>query len=1155
MRLSRLDLTRYGKFTDRVLDFGARREGLPDLHIVYGLNEAGKSTAFSAYLDLLFGIPDKSSYDFLHAYSAMQIGGRLEIDGRGQDFIRIKKRTNALLDHSGQPLPEAVIASALGGLTRDSYRAMFSLDEHSLQDGGRAIVESKGDLGELLFSASAGLAELSRVLNATEEEAFAFHKKRARTTQLADLKQRLAGLKAERDEIDTYAPAFAGLVSTRDQVQKNYSAVLQELSGAQVEALRLQAELRALPLLRELRRTEEALAPLADLPRPPREWAALLAEAMRDETQLETERAGLAASIERLENEIAAIAIDTKIRDAADAISALTVEKARHITGVKDLEKRQFELAESQALLQQALRALGKEGENQPETLILSPALTGKLRDLIETRSGISATLKTVQREVERIEAAIELAAVKLADHSSSDRDERKDRQVTAVLERLRKSDTRSLITLEKRGLERLRRQVEQTATALLPWEGTADELRSLRVPEPRQMEAWRQQSAELDRQTARMKESLRETRTRLAETEARLAASRSEAENFDDASAAALRQRRNEAWQQHLRSLTPETAQAFDALMQEYDKVNDSRLSHSGELVEWRRLRQERQALAVKIRETEEALAEISQERTDLLHRLMEVLPFERGKEADIPAVISWIEGFSRARADYLSAYDSWAEANDKVEELQETERQQLEELNLLLSDIPDIQTSPADFEGKLDTISHWLAAGQEQARERHQQANRLGELKRDLSERQQDLANARQAQDEWHAEWTNALTRTWFAEETDPAAVRGILDRLADLPRLIGQRDQLAHRTELMARDIARFTEQVRELGASVGWAETDEDVIALAGRLERGRQEVEQLQLHRQSRMADLGRQKEALEAVDLRLAAHASRKAEFTSFFGVESLEAVSQHLERAAERDRLDVRAAELRHQLLDMLSVNSLDDAVRMLTDLDAERAASDVQQLTQTIENLSQRSRELYAELTRAQDKIDAVGGDDAVARLEARRATIILDTQDQAQRYLRLRAGTMAAETALSLYREKHRSSMMTKASAAFRQMTRNEYSGLSTQPDGGKEILIGVTRDGGSKLSDAMSTGTRYQLYLALRLAGYEEFAAVRPSIPFVADDIMETFDEPRSEEVFRLFGQMATMGQVIYLTHHRHLCDIARSVVPDVQIHEL
>ena len=67
-------------------------------------------------------------------------------------------------------------------------------------------------------------------------------------------------------------------------------------------------------------------------------------------------------------------------------------------------------------------------------------------------------------------------------------------------------------------------------------------------------------------------------------------------------------------------------------------------------------------------------------------------------------------------------------------------------------------------------------------------------------------------------------------------------------------------------------------------------------------------------------------------------------------------------------------------------------------------------------------------------------------------------------------------------------------------------------------------------------------------------YEEFAAARPSVPFIADDIMETFDEPRSEEVFRLFGQMAQVGQVIYLTHHRHLCEIARQVVPAVKIHE-
>jgi uncharacterized protein YhaN len=50
-------------------------------------------------------------------------------------------------------------------------------------------------------------------------------------------------------------------------------------------------------------------------------------------------------------------------------------------------------------------------------------------------------------------------------------------------------------------------------------------------------------------------------------------------------------------------------------------------------------------------------------------------------------------------------------------------------------------------------------------------------------------------------------------------------------------------------------------------------------------------------------------------------------------------------------------------------------------------------------------------------------------------------------------------------------------------------------------------------------------------------------------------MESFDNPRSEEVFRLLGEMAKVGQVIYLTHHLHLCEIAKSVVPQVKIHQL
>ena len=75
MRINRLDLTRYGIFSDYSIDFRERKDGAPDLHVIYGLNETGKSTALAAFLDLLFGIETRSPYNFLHPYQTMRVGG------------------------------------------------------------------------------------------------------------------------------------------------------------------------------------------------------------------------------------------------------------------------------------------------------------------------------------------------------------------------------------------------------------------------------------------------------------------------------------------------------------------------------------------------------------------------------------------------------------------------------------------------------------------------------------------------------------------------------------------------------------------------------------------------------------------------------------------------------------------------------------------------------------------------------------------------------------------------------------------------------------------------------------------------------------------------------------------------------------------------
>jgi uncharacterized protein YhaN len=73
MRFVNLALERYGHFDDCTLSF---RSGEPDLHVIYGANEAGKTTSMAAVSDLLFGFPGRSPYNFIYDYSLLDFAGR-----------------------------------------------------------------------------------------------------------------------------------------------------------------------------------------------------------------------------------------------------------------------------------------------------------------------------------------------------------------------------------------------------------------------------------------------------------------------------------------------------------------------------------------------------------------------------------------------------------------------------------------------------------------------------------------------------------------------------------------------------------------------------------------------------------------------------------------------------------------------------------------------------------------------------------------------------------------------------------------------------------------------------------------------------------------------------------------------------------------------
>ena len=176
MRFAQLDLLKYGRFEDRHLQFP---EQPTDLHMVFGPNEAGKSTTMAAVSDLLFGFPHVTPYDFRFDKQLLRVGARLQADGWELSFRRKKGRTGTLLDVQDRVLDDGALAAMLAGYSTDSFQRMFSLDHTRLRDGGRAILAAKDDIGQAIFAAGSGLVGVSAVLESLEEEAKQIWTKRA----------------------------------------------------------------------------------------------------------------------------------------------------------------------------------------------------------------------------------------------------------------------------------------------------------------------------------------------------------------------------------------------------------------------------------------------------------------------------------------------------------------------------------------------------------------------------------------------------------------------------------------------------------------------------------------------------------------------------------------------------------------------------------------------------------------------------------------------------------------------------------------------------------------------------------------------------------------------------------------------------------------
>ena len=1147
MRLRRLDLTRFGHFTDRSIDLGIAETGRSDFHIVYGPNEAGKTTLMEAYLRLIYGFPMRDGYSFKHPLNTLQVGGLLEINDVPTELVRLKKSANSLQDIHGDPLPETILQGCLGGIAQDDYRKLFCLDDATIEAGGEEITNSKGDIGRLLFAAAAGIGNLTGVLDQVEARAEAFYKKSASKTTFAGLKRSLEAVSGDIKAIDVSASLYHGLRKTLQDAKSTEAAARDTKTDHERRKAKMAAVIAAHPIDVRLRAAQDALGPISHYPLAMDIDPEALVELMTARIALEAERDRQADAVAQAKAERDALVLRPAVVALRDDILALDALRGRMEGAEADLpiriEERNAALAEMRAKLVD----IGLEPGDDPTRFVLADTVLRRLERRLQD-------LRDAEKELDS--AKLELRNAEHALRESTRQTTEAEAAITIgpeVDDLLTRFDAARCVEENRAALQRITLARTEAVRRLRGLGCGAVTFSTLPSPPltTREAESLATNSLKSDQNLEVLRSALSTAVEKAAKTQARLGALTAAADLVTDEIATTRRAERDARWKDHRATLDETSADRFATAMQTDDAATTLRQAQTREIAEYHQAR-----LAAGEAEAELLAGE------GRLDRAMEDRDALAATCTTYLATLSLPLELSAADlADWMRQYDDARTADEALLATQDAVAGALGNAEAPREALSALPGAPGDAD--LDTLFR-LALAQSKARQ--DQLAKLQVHQATLDKDKIAVSTRHSALDEKQFTFNTAQS-LWLTEaaaalpaETSPENLREALPGLRSLREINETAAGLGRQINGMTRDKDSFVTRATPIGMML-------DVARNTAALE----------ICRQARQALIDAEAAAKKWEELTgiltdaqvihdrtvadLATQDAQIRQLAATFAPDIPTATLQDLRAAV---LLGKRAIDFRNtiakdtaDLIARLGVATLVDAQAALQAQPLQDAEAAFAALSDETERVTKAVETAIEARSKAQSALDLVRGDADVAKLVAQQRTLEIQMQEGSLRYLEDRFAHMLAERAIRRYRDTHRGGMLVATEAAFRTLTNGAYSSLATQAEGQSEALVAIQSAGGSsKQAKEMSKGTKFQLYLALRAAAYEQVAAGGTILPFFCDDIFETFDESRTTAACGLLRKIGQTGQAIYLTHHKHVVDIAQKLCgDDVRVHEL
>ncbi|KAB1072767.1 ATP-binding protein [Methylobacterium planeticum] len=1153
MRILSLDLERYGPFTDRRVTF--RQDAR--LHVVLGANEAGKSSALAAVTDLLFGIEPRTRFAFLHDMPQMRIGAEiLGSDGQALRFRRRKGNRNTLVDGTDAALPDDALAPFLGGLSREVFCRAFGLDAPSLRAGGHEMLNSEGEVGASLFAAASGLRGYTTLQANLDAEAADIFMPRA--AQHRTFYQALARYDEARKAIrhgELRSGDWRDLNEEIEGAARRLDEIRAERARIAAEQARLQRLKRVTPLIAEIDALTERAEADADLADVPEAWTERLGRCLARAADAEAAEAQARATLAEAARDLAAVPADAGLLARAEEILEAFRGIDRFDKGGIDLPRLQ---GEADGFAQDLGRLTTRIGLPDAEALRArqpSDAARTRIEGLLRTGRDLAAALGRMRAE----------RAQRRAEHARITRPEggaaplidpgplRTDLKTLApVRDEVARRDALDA------AIRREAKQIQAQASRLAPPVADLPRFADLRHPSHEAVARFGREMEALERDRNRALDRGESAARALAQTRERLRRREAGRPIPTRAELLALRAERD-------RRLAPLRAAALgepgaggpadvarcEAAILAADRGADDLVADAARAAEQAADLQRLEAEQAEAEAAHAALGEIDARLETgwaAWRRAWEPAGIEPAPPAEMAA---WLTEVETLLADHESLEARRAEHDYLVARI-EACRAPLTDLGrgAGLPDLAglDVGLILARVEDRVAALATtWEAAREAQARARAT-AEQIARIEAELSE-------ATDRHGAWLAAWGEAVQAIGLPPGAEPDEAESALEAWRSVPTVLREHDGHRRRINGIRRDMEAYRAAVSGLAAGLapdlGALPPSTAMKALHGRLqEASRAETRRQELGRR-RTAAAEAQAAALRAVEAARAGLAEHLADRPDGAAAPPGGDASGRDDPAALHARLLARDALRRERAGRRAELARAADGVAEaslradLASASADAIEASLRQLAMDDEDLDQRGKVAFADRDRGERRRTALEGGIGAELALAQRKAAEAEIQSTARQWAVLKLASLLLGTAIGRHRSGQQDPLLTRAGALFAALTGGAFAGLTQDYDeADTPRLAGLRAAGGLVHVEGLSEGTRDQLYLALRLAYLEDYAARAEPAPFIGDDLFLTFDDARTGHGLEALASFGGRIQPILFTHHRHVADLAR-----------